>query len=134
MRTILETPNGTIVGEDMNSHCVRVTIEGRRDLGSVILNKDVSELEEGEIAEAGESLLGREMTTEFGTFILKGNKLSMRGREGIYDVEDTEHVQDHLYSIYNIMWKDDIERELRQAAKKKKPVKEEHKKSSFSLI
>ena len=134
MRTILETKNGVISGEDINGHCVRVTIEGRADLGSVILSKDISELEEGELMSAGETLMGREINTEFGTFILKGNKLYMRGRDAAYEVENPDTVQDNLYNIYSFMWKDEIEKEAKEAAKKEKEDAAEEKKSSNVLF
>lgn len=134
MRTILETDKGIISGEDINGHCIRVTIEGRADLGSVILPKSISELEDGELMSAGEILMGREINTEFGTFILKGNKLYMRGSDTPYEVENPDTVQDNLYNIYSIMWKDEIEKEIRKAAKKEKEAAAEEKKPSNVLF
>lgn len=134
MRTILETDKGIISGEDINGHCIRVTIEGRADLGSVILPKSITELEDGELMSAGETLMGREINTEFGTFILKGNKLYMRGRDTPYEVENPDTVQDNLYNIYSIMWKDEIEKEIRKAAKKEKEAAAEEKKPSNVLF
>lgn len=134
MRTILETDKGIISGEDINGHCIRVTIEGRADLGSVILPKGISELEDGELMSAGEILMGREINTEFGTFILKGNKLYMRGMDTPYEVENPDTVQDNLYNIYSIMWKDEIEKEIRKAAKKEKEAAAEEKKPSNVLF
>ena len=122
MRTILKTDKGIISGEDINGHCVRVTIEGRNDLGSVILSKDISELEEGELQSAGEALLGREINTEFGTFILKGDKLYMRGREEYCDVSNMTNIEENIALIYDNTWREDILKEKRAEERKQKAL------------
>ena len=44
--TIEKYGDKLIVGEDLNGHCIRVSIENRNDLGHFVLDKKIEELEE----------------------------------------------------------------------------------------
>jgi hypothetical protein len=130
MRTTLKTDFGTIIGENINDICIRVSIENRKDLGSVLLYKKTEDLVEGELLAAGKALSDKEIVEEYGTFILDGTNLWLKDRDdlGAYPVEDTQNVKKNLYSIYSQFWEPTLKRELAKAAKEE--AKKESKKST----
>lgn len=129
MRTTLNTDFGRIIGEDMNGYCVRVSIENRKDLGTVLLTKSIEKLEDGELFVTGKSLADKELVQEFGTFIINGNTVVMKDREdlGTYTVEGEIDIRKNIYSIYQQAFEPAIKRELAKAAKEE--AKKETKKS-----
>ena len=133
MRTTLRYGDKLIVGEDLNSHCIRVSIENRKDLGHFVLDKKIEELEENELLNAGMSLIGREIETTCGTFIVIGNSITLKGREdlGAVIIDEPKDIKDRLYNAYMEYFKPAIEKEIR---KEKRAEKAENKKAALSLF
>lgn len=133
MRTTLKYGDKLIVGEDLNSHCIRVSIENRKDLGHFVLDKKIEELEENELLNAGLSLIGREIETTCGTFIVVGNNITMKGMEnlGTVSIDEIGDIKDRLYNAYMTYFKPAIERAIR---KEKRAEKAENKKAALSLF
>ena len=133
MRTTLRYGDKLIVGEDLNSHCIRVSIENRNDLGHFVLDKKIEELEENELLNAGMSLIGREIETTCGTFIVIGNSITLKGKEdlGAVIIDEPNDIKDRLYNAYMEYFKPAIEKEIR---KEKRAEKAEKKKAALSLF
>lgn len=120
MRTILKAEDKTIVGEDLG-YAIKVYIQERPDLGHTLIGKGVAELEENELLNVGMSLINREVVTDFGTFIVNGDKVMLIGKEDIGYVEmEGGYSKNKLFAMYQNVWKPIIEKEEKKLAREQK--------------
>ena len=130
MRTVLKTEDKTIIGDNLG-YAIKVHIDGRPDLGHILIGKGVEELEENELLNVGLSLINREVEMDFGTFIVNGNKVMLKGRDDIGYVEmEDGYSKEKLFTMYQNVWKPILEREEREAAKQQK----KESKTDFALF
>lgn len=121
MRTILKYGEQTIIGENINNYATKVSIKERPDLGSILLFKTVEEFEENTLLDAGLQLINREVEMDFGTFIVNGDKVMLKGREDIGYVEmEGGYDKSHLFTMYQNIWEPILKKEERKAAREQK--------------